>query len=111
MGAIARYKLGGLILHHTAAWRFPISTFAVNMVGCLAIGVVAGLAEKYQWNQQVRVFLMPGLLGGFTTFSAFAYEGMFLIQRGQGHIAAMYAVGSVLCGLAGVWTGMKISGG
>ena len=110
IGAIGRYKLGGYILHHTGGWRFPISTFTINVVGCLLMGILAGLAERGRWGQEFRIFLMPGLLGGFTTFSAFGYEGMFLIQRGESHIALAYAAGSVICGLAGVWLGLKFAG-
>lgn len=110
LGAVGRYKLGGYILHHTAAWRFPISTFTVNVVGCFLMGILAGLAEKGRFGQELRLFLLPGLLGGFTTFSAFAHEGVFLIQRGQSHIALAYMAASVSCGLAGVWLGLKFAG-
>ena len=110
IGAVARYKLGGYILHHSAGWRFPISTFTINVIGCFIMGILAGLAEKGRFGQEVRLFLMPGLLGGFTTFSAFAYEGIFLMQKGESHVALAYAAGSVTCGFLGVWLGLKIAG-
>jgi CrcB protein len=112
IGTIGRYKLGGLVLHHTAAWRFPLSTFLINVVGCFIIGVLSGLAEKYDFfSPDVRVFLLPGIVGGFTTFSAFAYEAVFLMRRGESHVALAYAAISVLCGFFAVWLGMRLIGG
>lgn len=110
IGAIARYKLGGLVLHHTADWRFPLSTFLVNIFGCLVIGLLAGIATRQHiFSPDLRLFLFPGILGGFTTFSAFGYETFFLIRRGDSHIALYYAVLSVLCGLALLWLGYKLT--
>jgi CrcB protein len=109
IGSIGRYKLGGVILHHTASWRFPLGTFAVNVIGCFVIGALAALAEHRDlFSSDTRLFLMTGLLGGFTTFSAFGYEGVFLIRRGEIGIALAYAGLSVLCGLAAVWLALKL---
>ena len=107
-GSVARYALGGWLLHHTAQQRFPWSTFAVNVVGCLAIGVLAGLAERHSmFGPALRLFLFTGLLGGFTTFSAFGLEALFLLRRGEPWVAAAYVAGSVLLGLAAVWIGLR----
>ena len=112
IGAVGRYKLSGLVLHHTADWRFPLSTFIVNVVGCFIIGVLSGLAEKHDFfTSDVRVFLLPGIVGGFTTFSAFAYEGVFLMRRGESHVALSYAALSVICGFFAVWLGIRLIGG
>jgi len=109
VGSIARYKLGGMILHHFTAWRFPLSTFAVNVIGCFVIGALAALVEHRElFSPETRLFLFTGLLGGFTTFSAFAYEGMFLLRRGEIAIATAYAGLSVLGGLAAVWLAFKL---
>jgi len=109
IGSIGRYKIGGVILHHTAAWRFPLSTFVVNVIGCFVIGVLAALVEHRDlFSAETRLFLFTGLLGGFTTFSAFGYEGMFLIRRGEIGIAILYAGLSVVCGLAAVWLALKL---
>jgi CrcB protein len=111
IGAVGRYKIGGWVLHHTADWRFPLSTFVVNIAGCFIIGVLSGLAEKHDlFTADVRVFLMPGILGGFTTFSAFAYEGIFLMRRGESHVALLYAALSVICGFIAVWLGTRLIG-
>jgi CrcB protein len=104
LGAIARYKLGGFVLHHTADWRFPLGTFVVNILGCLVAGVIAGLVERQEWfSPHTRIFLFAGVLGGFTTFSAFGVDTVFLIRRGELAVAAAYVLLSVLGGLAALW--------
>ena len=109
VGSIARYLLGGFILQQSTSWRFPLSTFCVNVVGCFALGALANLAEKQLlFSADTRLFLFTGLLGGFTTFSAFSAEGVNLIRRGDFAVAAMYAALSVGCGFAAVWAGMKL---
>lgn len=109
VGSVARYKLGGLVLHHTQPWNFPVSTFFVNVLGCLAIGLLAGLVEHHDlFSMQARLFLFTGLLGGFTTFSAFGYETFFLLRRGLVSTSALYAGLSVLCGLTAVFVGFKM---
>lgn len=108
LGAIARWKLGGWLLHLTVQEKFPYATFAVNVTGCLVIGVLAGLAERHgMFSQATRLFLFTGLLGGFTTFSAFGLETLFLLRRGEPWIAALYVVASVLVGLVAVWAGWR----
>lgn len=109
LGSIARYKLGGLILHMTAQDRFPYGTFTVNVLGCLVVGVLAGVAERYDvFGPDARLFLFTGLLGGFTTFSAFGLEAIYLIRRGDLGTAALYAGGSVVLGITAVWLGLKL---
>ena len=111
IGAVTRYKLGGLVLHHTADWRFPLGTFLVNVMGCFAIGVLSGLGEKHElMRPDLRIFLLPGVLGGFTTFSAFSYESFFLMRRGEMAVALGYVLLSVVCGLLAVWLGFKLVG-
>jgi CrcB protein len=107
-GSIARFKLGGVILHHSGAMRFPLSTFAVNVIGCLIIGALAGLAEhRDMFSADLRLFLFTGVLGGFTTFSAFGSEAIFLIRRGEIGVAFAYTSLSVMCGFLAVWVGLK----
>lgn len=109
IGSIARYKLGGFILHMTAQDRFPYGTFTVNVVGCLVVGILAGVAERYDvLGPDARLFLFTGLLGGFTTFSAFGLEAVYLIRRGDPGTAALYAGGSVVLGITAVWLGLKL---
>lgn len=109
LGAVIRHKLSGLILHMTAQERFPYGTLTVNVVGCLVVGLLAGVAEQYNlFGRDTRLFLFTGLLGGFTTFSAFGLEAMSLIRRGDLATAALYAGGSVVLGISAVWLGLKL---
>ena len=109
LGSVLRYKIGGFALHHTPSWNFPVSTFTINVAGCFAIGILAALVEHHDlFSPSMRLLLFTGLLGGFTTFSAFGYEGVFLLRRGLVSVAAVYLSLSVLCGLAAVFVGMKL---
>lgn len=107
-GAVARYVAGGWVLHQTLAAKFPWSTFAVNVAGCLLMGILSGLAERLEWfTPQTRLLLLTGLLGGFTTFSAFGLETVCLLRRGEIWTAGLYAAGSVIVCVAAVWVGLK----
>ena len=109
IGSVARYKLGGFTLHHTSAWNFPVSTFGVNVAGCFAIGILAALVEHHDlFSPSIRLLLFTGLLGGFTTFSAFGYESIFLLRRGLVSVASSYVLLSVFAGLAAVFGGIKL---
>lgn len=111
LGAIARWQLGRWVLQLAPMARFPWPTLAVNLAGCLLIGLVAGLVERHAASGAgARLFLMTGLLGGFTTFSAFGLETLVLLRRGDGWIAAAYVACSVLGGLFAVWLGMRSVG-
>jgi CrcB protein len=109
-GSVARYKMSGWVLQHTLDWKFPAGTFAVNVAGCLLAGVLAGLAEKHDLlSAEARLLLFTGILGGFTTFSAFGLETMFLIRRGDVLIAASNVVLSLLAGLLALWLGLGMA--
>lgn len=111
IGSVARYKLGGLVLHLAAQQRFPYSTFAVNVLGCLVMGLLAGAAARYEvFGPGTRLLLFTGVLGGFTTFSAFGLEATQLVRRGEFWIAALYAGSSVVLGIAAVWVGIRLVG-
>ena len=109
VGSVARYKLSGLVLHHAVDWRFPAGTFAVNVLGCLVAGVLAGLAEKHDMlSPEARLLLFTGLLGGFTTFSAFGLETMHLLKRGEVAIASANVLLSVAAGIVALWLGLEL---
>jgi len=109
IGSVARYKAGGWVLHLTTLEKFPYSTFAVNITGCLVAGVLAGLVEKYEWfSADTRLFLFTGVLGGFTTFSAFGLDALYLLRRGEMLTAVSYAGFSVIFGLAAAWLGLRL---
>jgi len=109
IGSVLRYKLGGFALHHTQSWNFPVSTFSINLAGCFAIGILAASVEHHDlFSSSTRLLLFTGLLGGFTTFSAFGYESVFLLRRGLASIAAGYVILSVVGGIFAVVLGMKL---
>ncbi len=110
VGSALRFKLGGIILHHSDTWRFPLSTFCINVIGCFIIGGLVGFAERHSISAEIRLLLFTGLLGGFTTFSAFGVEGVNLIRRGDIAVAASYAALSVVCGFAALYVAMKLFG-
>lgn len=110
LGSVARYKLGGLVLHHTVNSRYPYGTFAVNILGCLLIGLIAGFIERYHvFGAEMRLLLLTGILGGFTTFSAFGLDTVFLIRRGDFLAASIYVVTTVFCGVLAVWVCSKVT--
>lgn len=109
LGSIARYLLNNFILNLTAQSRFPFGTFAVNVLGCLLIGLLAGVAERrLAFSPEVRLLLFTGLLGGFTTFSAFGLETIDMVRRSGFGLAALYAGGSVTLGISAVWLGLTL---
>lgn len=111
LGAVARWKLGGVVLHHTTDWKFPLSTFLVNVVGCLVAGALVGLVTKLDWfTPDARLFVFTGVLGGFTTFSAFGIETAYLLRRHEYGVATWYVLLSVVCGIAGLMLASSLVG-
>ncbi|HEX6941705.1 MAG TPA: fluoride efflux transporter CrcB [Gemmatimonadaceae bacterium] len=110
LGSIARYLLGGLVLHATGAARFPYATLVVNVTGCLVIGAVSGFAERTSaFGPATRLLLITGFLGGYTTFSAFGYETFFLVREHAPLSAAANVVAQVASGLAAVFVGYRLA--
>jgi len=110
LGSVARYAFSTAVLRITGS-LFPVGTFAVNVVGCVAFGVIAGLADRrFVFGPDARAFLLIGLLGGFTTFSSFAFESIQLLRDGQFLAAAVNIVGQVAAGIVGLWMAFAISG-
>jgi fluoride exporter len=106
IGGVLRYGLSTWVHRFLDNPWFPYGTLAVNALGCLAIGFLAGLAEsRVAFTSEVRLFLFVGILGGFTTFSSFALE-TFSLARDTQTVAALTNIGLqlVLCLLA-VWIG------
>jgi len=107
-GATARALLSTAI---SARWpgRWPIGTMAVNVIGCLLLGVVIGLlAARPQLSPGWRHFAGAGVLGAFTTFSTFEHETLALLERGEFGPALGHVVVSVVAGLAAVWLGQAV---
>jgi fluoride exporter len=90
--------------------EFPWHTLFVNVAGCFAMGFFTGmLAFRWQVSQEVRLFLTTGVLGGFTTFSAFALDAALLTERRTFVLAAAYVLASVLLSLLGVFAGLALT--
>jgi fluoride exporter len=110
LGSAARYGVAVALAGSPLQARFPLATFLVNLAGCAAIGLLAGLWERFPTlDAQLRLFLVTGVLGGFTTFSAFGLETIALLRQGQLALAALYAVGSVALGVLAVWLGFVLA--
>ncbi len=89
---------------------FPLGTLAVNVVGCMAMGLLAGyFAFRGHLPQEVRLLLTTGVLGGFTTFSAFALDSAVLWERGHVGAALLYVLASVVLSLAAVAAGLFLA--
>jgi CrcB protein len=105
-GAIARYWVGVLGQHVSP--HFPAGTLAVNVVGGLLIGWVAGSAWA---SPPVRLLVMSGVLGGFTTFSTFSLEVVAMLERGRAATAAGYIAASVVLSVGGAAAGLALARG
>lgn len=106
LGAAARHVINSLSMVLFGS-RYPWGTFVINVVGSLLIGVLAEwFALHAQPSANLRLFLVTGLLGGFTTFSAFSLEVGLLHERGATGAAIAYAALSVICGVGAMFGGM-----
>ena len=110
IGALARYGLSGLVQRSSQLATFPYGTMAVNLLGCLVIGVIAGLVESRKlFSPEFRVFALIGILGGFTTFSTFGYETFAMIRSEEYLPAAANVAIHVILGLTLVWLGYVLT--
>ena len=105
IGSVSRYVLTTLVMRASGT-LFPAGTFVVNLLGCVVFGVIAGAAEqRLPLTPDLRLFLLVGVLGGFTTFSSYAFESVALMQQGQLLPALVNTAGQVVLGLLGLWAG------
>jgi CrcB protein len=111
-GAIGSVLRHGLNQWSHARWpgTFPLGIFAINVIGSVAIGVLAGLAASGRWSVSVetRTFFMAGVLGGFTTFSSFSLDTLTLLRGGQYAYAIANVLGQVVLSLIGVAAGFQL---
>ena len=108
IGANLRYGLASWAAQRLGT-GWPYGTFIINVLGCLAIGALLTLAAtRLPLSEPLRLLLVTGLLGGFTTFSTFGFEGFTLITSGNWVGAGLYLVGSVVVGLAAVFLGASL---
>jgi CrcB protein len=111
LGAVARHLVNHAVHHRYGADPFPIGIFIVNLTGCLAIGVLAGLiaSDRIQISPLLRSFLFVGVLGGFTTFSSFGLDTLTLARAGHVGAAVLNVFGQVCVGLGAVWAGFVLT--
>ncbi len=108
-GSVARYLLDGAVYRFVPA-TFPYGTFVVNVTGCLLFGLLIGLAEnRLAVGTVARTFVLIGVLGGFTTFSSFAFETVQLVRDGEWLGGAINVAGQVVGGLVALWAGMTVA--
>lgn len=110
IGALLRYQAGRWmtgLLGPSIVGAFPFATLAVNAIGSIAMGVLAGVLARGGGGEPARLLLGVGLLGGFTTFSAFSLEMVLLIERGQLLFALLYLILSVGLGISGLMIGLN----
>lgn len=112
LGAMARYGFSLLVNRHLET-NFPFATLLINIVGSVAMGVFIGVLARLMppWQEAARLFVAVGILGGFTTFSAFSLDAITLIERGELANATFYVALSVVVCLAGLYLGLLISRG
>ncbi len=106
LGGVARYVIGLAVMQRFGG-RFPLGTLVVNVSGCFLIGVIATiLTERLDLNPNWRLFLVTGLLGGYTTFSSFGYETYQLARMDAPVVGLLNVAASVVLGYAAVWLGV-----
>ena len=108
LGGLARYVAGAWIMTKYGG-RFPLGTLVINVTGSFFIGVLMTLfIERLDPHPNWRLFLVGGVLGGYTTFSSFEYEAYQAVRDGARWMGMLYVTGSVLLGYIGVWLGAAL---
>ena len=109
IGSVCRF-LGVSLVVQLFPFAFPTGTFVVNILGCLVMGAAVGLAERYVWmHHDWRMFLTAGFCGGFTTFSAFAFENVELLLDKNYSTFAGYSIASFMLCLAATFLGLVLT--
>lgn len=109
LGASCRYGVG-VAATHLGSGQFPWGTFTVNVAGSFILGVLAA-AMTFSWSPspEMRAFLVVGVLGGFTTFSAYSLEVILLIERDRLALAGVFMLGTVALSVAGLFAGLRLT--
>ncbi|HSV43200.1 MAG TPA: fluoride efflux transporter CrcB [Candidatus Bathyarchaeia archaeon] len=108
IGAVARYSFGGWLQQISRSGIFPWGTLGVNLIGAFVIGVIWGISDRFLLSTQVRLFLMVGVLGGFTTFSTFCLENLNMLRAGETRMVLWNIGLSNILGLVLVYAGFKV---
>lgn len=106
LGAILRWLVAVLLSEHPLTSKFPLATFAVNIVGCVLIGLYMAVDTRGEPHAALRLLFVTGILGGFTTFSTFGLETAGMLRGGHPFDAFLYVLLSVALGVCGVFAGL-----
>lgn len=110
IGTILRYLMSSWVYRLVEYPVFPLAVLIINILGCLIIGFLSGIAETREaFTPEVRIFVFIGILGGFTTFSSFGYDTFGLVRDGQFFYAFLNVAIQVVFGLGAVWAGFALS--
>lgn len=110
LGSMLRFLTSKLITRYAHEYFLFLGTLVANLIGCFLIGLFSGwILVNHPDSQSVRMLFVVGFCGGYTTFSAFAYENLRLLELGQWGLFLGYTVLSVALGVAAVWVGLKIA--
>lgn len=113
LGSVARFLLNSAVTRvpsQGTLWSFPLGTLTVNVIGCFVIGMLAAAsARDGGWSESTRRFLFTGVLGGFTTFSAFGLETFTLLREGRPSFAAANVLLQTGIALLAVWLGYRLA--
>ena len=107
IGSTGRYVIA-LLVGRLSNSNYPIETLTANLIGCLLIGLLWGYFERVPLSNEFRLFLFTGMLGGFTTFSTFAYENHVFLKSGDFTSFAVYTIASFIIGFLVVFFGMYL---
>lgn len=108
-GSILRFAIQKTMQPHSVP-TFPTGTFLINIVGCFLIGILWGVTSRsIGWTDELKLLLMTGLCGGFTTFSAFTLEGIGLLKENKTGLFLVYIAGTVILGLLSTYIGIRLT--
>ncbi len=105
-GATMRFLVGRVSDTYLTSVRFPLATLLINILGCFAIGLIAELSARGDISSHTRLLIVTGILGGFTTFSAFGLETISLLRSGHVGVALIYVISSVVGGCLATYAGI-----
>ena len=113
LGAVARYSTGLLVIRYIPEEHFPWATFTINMIGCLLFGIIFSATEAAtHWHPdtlaRIRMVLLTGFMGAFTTYSTYAFQSAILLQDAKYGLALGNIAGQTIIGLLAIFLGLYL---